>query len=51
MEKITIKFIEKNNIEIILPLRQELNKFTSEKILKKRIQEMACQNNKCLGLY
>ena len=51
MEKIEIKFIEKNNIEIILPLLQELNKFTSEKILKKRIEEMVCQNYKCLGIY
>jgi len=51
MENITIKFISKNNIEIILPLLKRLNEFTSDDVLKERVKEMAEQNYKCLGVY
>ncbi len=51
MENIEIKFISKNNIEIILPLLKILNETTPAKILQERVQEMVLQNYKCLGVY
>lgn len=51
MENLEIKIIPNKNILIVLPLLKELNKTTSEEILKIRLLEMAEQHYKCVGLY
>ena len=51
MENIKIKLIPSKDILIILPLLKELNKSTSDTILKNRILEMASQHYKCAGMY
>ncbi|MGV6846656.1 MAG: GNAT family N-acetyltransferase [Lutibacter sp.] len=51
MKAISIKFIQKQNIEIALPLLQELNRFTDQTILKARLKEMSNQHYKCLGIF
>lgn len=51
MENPEIKFIAKEHIFSILPLLKELNHFTDEAILKKRLLEMTSQQYKCVGLY
>ena len=51
MENIEIKLIPSENIEIILPLLEELNNTIDEEILKNRVLEMATQHYKCVGVY
>ena len=51
MENLEIKLIPNKDILIVLPLLKELNKTTSEEILKKRLLEMATQHYKCVGMY
>jgi GNAT superfamily N-acetyltransferase len=51
MENLEIKLIPNENILIVLPLLKELNKKTSDEILKKRLLEMSTQNYKCVGMY
>ena len=51
MENLEIKFIPNENILIVLPLLKELNKKTSDEVLKKRLLEMTTQNYKCIGMY
>jgi len=51
MENIEIKLIETKNILTIVPLLQQLNKFTPKKILEKRVLEMTKQHYKCVGMY
>jgi len=51
MENIEIKLIPSKDILIILPLPKELNKNTSDTILKNRILEMTSQHYKCVGMY
>ncbi len=51
MPKIEFKFIESENITLILPLMRLINTKTPEKLLEERIKEMASQNYKCLGVF
>jgi len=51
MENLKIKLIPNENILIVLPLLKELNKKTSDEVLKNRLLEMATQNYKCIGMY
>ena len=51
MQNIEIKLIPSKNILSILPLLKELNKTTSDSILKKRLLEMTTQHYKCVGVY
>ena len=51
MENIEIKLIETKNILTIVPLLQQLNKFTPKIILEKRVLEMNKQHYKCVGMY
>jgi len=51
MQNIEIKLIKPENILSILPLLREINKITSEDILKQRLLEMSTQNYKCVGVY
>jgi diamine N-acetyltransferase len=51
MPQIEFKFIESENITVILPLMRLINTKTPEKLLEERIKEMASQNYKCLGVF
>jgi len=51
MQNIEIKLIPTENILSIIPLLKEINKITSEDILKQRLLEMTTQNYKCIGMY
>ncbi|RXP57102.1 GNAT family N-acetyltransferase [Lutibacter sp. HS1-25] len=51
MEIIEIKLIPTKNILTIIPLLKQLNNYTSESILKKRVLEMSKQHYKCVGMY
>ena len=51
MQNIEIKLIPTKNILSIIPLLKEINKITSEDILKQRLLEMTTQNYKCIGMY
>lgn len=46
-----IGLIEKEEMEVIIPLLQQLNPAISYEILKKRLQEMLLQNYQCVGAY
>lgn len=48
MEHITLKLLEKDNFDLILPLVSDLNPGLSEDLLKERLQEMSSQNYQCL---
>ncbi len=45
------KLIEKNNIEIILPLLEELDPTISKTVLKTRLSEMVEIGYECVGIY
>lgn len=45
------KLIEKNNIEIILPLLEELDPSISKVVLKVRLSEMVAIGYECIGIY
>lgn len=51
MIQIHYKFIDKENIAVILPLMRLINTTTPDKVLEERVIEMAHQNYKCLGVY
>lgn len=51
MENIAIKIIDPNNILDVVPLLKQLNKKTSEKLLKERLLEMVTQNYECAVMY
>lgn len=46
-----VRFVENDNIEIIIPLLQKLNANLTDEILKERLQEMLQQNYKCVGVF
>jgi diamine N-acetyltransferase len=51
MQNIEIKLIYTKDILTVLPLLKELNKTTSESVLKQRLLEMTTQNYKCVGMF
>ena len=51
MENIEIKLIPKEQIEIALPLLEELNPNIEKQILKIRLLDMATQHYKCVGMF
>lgn len=51
MNPYQIKFIEPQNIHVIMPLLMQVNKKTPSDILLKRLNEMVKENYKCLGIY
>ncbi|PHQ55355.1 MAG: GNAT family N-acetyltransferase [Lutibacter sp.] len=51
MQNIEIKLIPSKDILTILPLLKELNKTTSDSVLKQRVIEMTTQHYKCVGMF
>ncbi|MBN4082819.1 GNAT family N-acetyltransferase [bacterium AH-315-A23] len=51
MQNIEIKLIPSKDILTILPLLKELNKTTSDSVLKQRVLEMTTQHYKCVGMF
>ena len=51
MQNLEIKLIPTKDILSILPLLKELNKMTSDIVLKQRVLEMTTQHYKCIGMY
>lgn len=51
MPSLDFRFIDPNQINVVLPLLMQVNKKTPEEILKQRLAEMVNQNYKCLGIY
>ena len=51
MQKIEFKFIETENIKSIIPLLSVLNQEVELTVLESRVEEMAGQNYKCLGIF
>jgi GNAT superfamily N-acetyltransferase len=48
----TFKIIDKNDIELVIPLVQKLNNDdTSDAVLRQRFTEMLTQNYECAGVY
>lgn len=47
----TIRLIEKEEMEVIIPLLHRLNPTISLEILQKRLQEMLGQQYQCVGAY
>ena len=48
---IKIKLIEKDNIEVILPLFYQLDSSISEPVLRERLLEMIEKGYECVGIY
>jgi len=46
-----IEIINPSNIEIIIPLLQQLNNTISEDVLKARLSEMVKNNYRCIGVF
>jgi GNAT superfamily N-acetyltransferase len=51
MPKPFIQIIPSEELNSIIPLLQQLNKTTPQRILKERLKDMSTQNYKCIGVY
>ena len=48
---LNIRLVEQEEMEMIIPLIQQLNPNRSYEVLKNRLQEMVLQNYQCVGAY
>jgi len=47
----TIRLIDKNKMQVIIPLLQKLNSTVTKNELEERIPEMVAQGYECVGIY
>ncbi|MGB6152903.1 MAG: GNAT family N-acetyltransferase [Pricia sp.] len=49
--KVTIRFIDKEKIDSIIPLLRQLNANISEDVLRNRLKNMVLQGYQCVGVF